>query len=321
MFARPPGAVGAGFSFLCMRYFPLLAGLCLLAACNSEPQEQKTKSGFKYKLLKDESGATVQPGEGGSYFVSVYKNDSLLQSSRDVSPEPQVFLLPNAAALEAATEPDLLSEVMQLLSVGDSASILLPMDTIKQRPPGFDSTDILRYDFVLTRIMDSTTFQQEEKVKSDKLAAELAAYQSRQEPVADSVATLLAEYKKGGDAAGYTTTDNGLKYKVLEEGTGARPEPGQPVTVSYYGVLVSDGEMFDNSFRAGKAFDFPLGQGYVIPGWDEGIALLEEGSRAVLAIPSELAYGDNPQPGSPIPAGAELMFYVQLQEVGDAPVQ
>ena len=72
--------------------------------------------------------------------------------------------------------------------------------------------------------------------------------------------------------------------------------------------------MFDSSDKAGKPIDFPMGQGAVIPGWDEGIALLNKGSKAILLIPSSLAYGTRGA-GADIPANSPLRFEVELVDV------
>ena len=88
-----------------------------------------------------------------------------------------------------------------------------------------------------------------------------------------------------------TTTESGLKYIILKEGNGENPKSGQTVSVHYAGYLVS-GLKFDSSYDRGEPIEFPLGQGKVIPGWDEGISLLKVGGKATLIIPPHLAYGE-----------------------------
>lgn len=106
------------------------------------------------------------------------------------------------------------------------------------------------------------------------------------------------------------TTAGGLKYIVLNEGTGNTPQVGDMVKVHYSGFL-EDGKMFDSSVERGDPFAFPLGKGYVIKGWDEGIALLKKGSKAKLIVPYHLAYGERGNPPV-IPAKATLVFDVEL---------
>lgn len=106
------------------------------------------------------------------------------------------------------------------------------------------------------------------------------------------------------------TTESGLKVHMLTEGTGPNPHVGSNVKVHYSGFLV-DGKMFDSSISRGEPIAFPLGQGRVIKGWDEGIALLKKGGKAVLEIPYSLAYGEQGYPPI-IPQKATLLFNVEL---------
>ena len=98
-----------------------------------------------------------------------------------------------------------------------------------------------------------------------------------------------------------------------EEGNGEQLNPGEMVSVHYYGVLKSDGKMFDNSWKRGQEFQFQLGAGRVIRGWDEGVALLKKGSKATLIVPFALGYGAAGSPPS-IPAEADLLFYIEVPE-------
>jgi FKBP-type peptidyl-prolyl cis-trans isomerase len=110
------------------------------------------------------------------------------------------------------------------------------------------------------------------------------------------------------------TTDSGLQYEDLEVGEGATPKTGQTVFVHYTGRL-ADGTKFDSSVDRGQPFDFRLGMGEVIAGWDEGLSTMEVGGKRKLIIPSELGYGERGTPGGPIPPNAELHFEVELLEI------
>lgn len=114
-----------------------------------------------------------------------------------------------------------------------------------------------------------------------------------------------------------TTTDSGLMYFDLVEGDGATPEVGQLVTVDYTGWTQDGLLKFDSSLDRGVPFTFPLGEGAVIEGWDEGLATMQVGGKRQLVIPAELAYGDTGN-GS-IPPGAVLIFEVELLNVEDQP--
>lgn len=113
------------------------------------------------------------------------------------------------------------------------------------------------------------------------------------------------------------TTPSGLQYTVTDVGFGSRPLPGDRVEVHYTGRL-EDGTKFDSSYDRGQPFSFRLGEGQVIPGWDEGIGYLTVGSSATLVIPADLAYGDRGS-GEVIPPGATLVFDVELVGIVPGP--
>ncbi|MCU7892334.1 MAG: FKBP-type peptidyl-prolyl cis-trans isomerase [Candidatus Thiodiazotropha sp. (ex Ustalcina ferruginea)] len=110
-------------------------------------------------------------------------------------------------------------------------------------------------------------------------------------------------------------TDSGLKYEDLNEGPGSRATAGQQVSVHYTGWL-ADGDKFDSSVDRNQPFDFTLGKGMVIQGWDEGVAGMKVGGKRRLTIPPQLGYGDRGA-GGVIPPNATLVFDVELLSVSE----
>jgi FKBP-type peptidyl-prolyl cis-trans isomerase len=108
-------------------------------------------------------------------------------------------------------------------------------------------------------------------------------------------------------------TPSGLQYDEIAEGSGAEAKSGQKVSVHYTGTLV-DGKKFDSSRDRGKPFQFTLGAGQVIKGWDEGVAGMKVGGQRRLTIPPELGYGSRGT-GGVIPPNATLIFDVELVEI------
>jgi FKBP-type peptidyl-prolyl cis-trans isomerase len=101
-----------------------------------------------------------------------------------------------------------------------------------------------------------------------------------------------------------------LKVEILQEGQGAEATPGQNVSVHYTGWL-TDGTKFDSSVDRGRAFEFPLGGGRVIQGWDHGVAGMKIGEKRRLTIPPHMGYGARGA-GGVIPPNATLIFEVEL---------
>jgi FKBP-type peptidyl-prolyl cis-trans isomerase len=114
-------------------------------------------------------------------------------------------------------------------------------------------------------------------------------------------------------AAGYDETASGLRYQILQKGTGKKATKGAGVSVHYKGQLL-DGTVFDSSYKRKQPIDFNVGIGQVIAGWDEGIQLLQVGDKARFVIPSNLAYGAAGA-GGVIPPNATLIFDVELMDV------
>ncbi len=144
-------------------------------------------------------------------------------------------------------------------------------------------------------------YQQQLQERQNEQQEELAQKNS------EAGEAFLAE---NADREGVETTESGLQYEILEEGDGDKPGESDRVKVHYTGELLS-GEVFDSSRERGEPVTFGLNQ--VIPGWTEGLQLMNEGSRAKLYIPSELAYG--PGGNHSIGPNETLVFDVELIEV------
>lgn len=121
---------------------------------------------------------------------------------------------------------------------------------------------------------------------------------------------------QNSESQNVVTTDSGLQYVDLVEGTGATPQAGQTVVVHYTGTL-ENGTKFDSSRDRNQPFSFQLGAGRVIRGWDEGISTMKVGGRRQLIIPPDLGYGARGA-GGVIPPNATLIFDVELLRIGRA---
>lgn len=164
----------------------------------------------------------------------------------------------------------------------------------------------------------------DEVLLSESQANELkqAFFQKRQQQAAEQAKKQAAANRERGEKflaenaqkEGIETTESGLQYEVVEEGSGQSPDASDRVTVHYTGTLI-DGTVFDSSRERGEPASFALNQ--VIPGWTEGLQLMKEGGHYKFYIPSELAYGERGA-GDVIEPGSTLIFDVELLEVADS---
>ena len=143
--------------------------------------------------------------------------------------------------------------------------------------------------------------------------AQIQAYMQKKQEAASAGARKAGEdfLAENGKRPEVKTTDSGLQYEVLREGTGASPTATETVEVHYHGTLI-DGTVFDSSVDRGQTIEFPLNR--VIPGWTEGVQLMKEGAKYRFFIPWNLAYGAQGSPPK-IPGYAALIFDVELFKV------
>jgi FKBP-type peptidyl-prolyl cis-trans isomerase FkpA len=191
------------------------------------------------------------------------------------------------------------SSVLCKLGAGDSAIVRFNADSVLQkgRPPFYKEGDELKVHIKIVRIVgkkeldsleaDAEKQQEEARQKEAEEKAKYDAYLQSLIPVEDSIILDYANKNK----LKLTKTQSGLYYTILEKGTGILPIENDKVDVIYRGTYLND-TTFDVNQNKEKPFTFTLGTGMVIRAWDEGVALLPVGSKAVFLIPSRLGYGD-----------------------------
>ena len=292
------------FSILILFGFGLFIMACQSNANSSSSSSdtgvrRKTASGYEYINHTNNAGVTPQEGDEVAYYQAVYKNDSLLFSSFE-NGTPRTAIIPNASRIPNPAPPDY--EALMTMHAGDSVTVFQSLDTVKNLPPNFASTDKIIYQIKLVSI------KTKEDVARDKLK-----YKAQEKEIAAQIEQTIKDYNAGKLNGKLKTTASGIKYIVHKEGTGQQAVKGDYVKVFYYGATL-DGKEFDNAYKKGQAFGFPLGGGSVIKGWDEGVALMKEGEQATFFIPYQLAYGEAGRPPK-IPAKAELVFFIDLQQV------
>lgn len=270
--------------------------LSVLTGCSNAPKGyQATDNGLYYRLFTNNGGENPQIGD-------------LLELTMSCSVNDTVVILPLTKNIIPMTEPSFWSDFVEGFSMmhkGDSASFIVDIDSsfinlfgYNTLPPQFSSTDIMRFEVRLDDFYPESEFRFRmiENIKKN--------YPAETEK---AVSELNAYLEKNGVVAQPTST--GLYYVKTQDGTGEKPSKGSTVKAHYTGYLL-DGTVFDTSIERGEPIEFVLGVGQVIPGWDEGIAMMSKGEKAVLYIPYYLAYGDRDL--GVIPPFSNLVFEVEL---------
>ena len=279
----------------------LLAVACVFSfnACSKyKGFKQDKETGIYYKFyVQNKDSVQAQTGDVVTMFYQLALKDSILVPSMPIQELVQ----------ESIYKGDVY-DAIRMMHVGDSATFILNADTFFHYMGGenpFDDEE-LYFTFKMTELMP--------KEKVDAIMAEQEAqYNAYIEEKRAEEDSLLRDYIAKNKIK-VAPTASGLYFISKKAGKGAQAAPGQKVAVHYVGKLL-DGTEFDNSILRNEPIEFVLGQGRVIPGWDEGIAMMKEGERATLIIPSNLAYG--PQGNQVIPPCSTLIFDVELVKVGE----
>ncbi len=301
----------------------VVALVLVLAASSCQPQTgetQTTDTGIEYTLLKAGNGEKPQDGEVMLLNMawklsddSAYRYNSMEQGGGAPVPYQYTDSLANSGGLE---------EAYSLLHVGDSAEFKIPASNIftqpdMQLPPDVTMESTMVFNIAVRDIQSEDEYREAQlSTMKQRLESQIAVTEERtnrlieanQEQIKkDSIA--ISEYLAENNMKSQVT-ESGLHYIIVEEGEGSTPDKGDQVSVHYKGTLLN-GEKFDSSYDRGEPFKFPLGVGNVIPGWDEGIGLLQKGGKAKLFVPSTLAYGPEAR-GDVIKENSILVFEVEL---------
>ena len=280
-----------------------------MSACaekNPYPGYEKNQNGLYYQFFTQNEGELPQIGDLIELKICCMINDTT----------PLIPNTQNMMKLQEPAFPGDLNEGLAMMHKGDSASFIVNTDsTFKYLfmqptlPEEFKSTDVMRFEVKVVDFMPEKVYAQNfaNDVKS-RNALRAAQLQNDFAEESATAARDLAKYLAKNNIVA-EPTESGLYYVVTEPGNGEKPEVGKPVTMHYTGKLI-DGTVFDSSVERNQPFQFVLGVGQVIPGWDEGVQLMTKGEKGMLYIPYYLGYGERDM--GEIPPFSNLIFEVEL---------
>ncbi len=276
----------------------LFAALLLLVSCKKDAPE----GGYKVTHHIDKGGKKPQIGEY-VYCQAYQRIAGEVKGSTRESGELFRFKIPELKKDGIGVLPEVAGA--RLMSIGDSLTVFIPVDSVKNKPEQYKDLKFIELDLVLVDIKTEAEFN------ADRDKAEGEAMEKMKTNKAKNEQFLVDNKAK----AGVKTTASGLQYEVMTEGTGAKPKKSDVVKVHYVGTLI-DGKEFDSSYKRNEPAEFPLAN--VIPGWTEGLQLMKIGSKYKFTIPAALAYGEQ-SPSPNIPPSSTLQFVVELLSAKPAP--
>ena len=296
-----------------MKFRYLISGFLIFASCGlvkAQAPVKTTAKGARYQIIDAHPGDRIKPNDVVTFNLAIKtEKDSLLMSSYQRGK-------PFTAQVQPAQSIDDLMDIFPQLALKDSVRIMIPSDSLfkdreQDRPPFLAKKASVVYTLKIEKI------QSLEEAIAEKKAAEEKMKADEQARITKYVSDLGPTVK---------TTASGLHYQIVKPSAKPKPLPGDTLLVNYIGRTL-EGKVFDTNlqeeaqkagvFQPGRPyepFQFVVKSGQVIPGWDEGFLLLNQGSKAKLIIPSKLAYGPN-QSGPDIAPYSPLVFDVELISV------
>jgi FKBP-type peptidyl-prolyl cis-trans isomerase FkpA len=285
-----------------MKYIPFFLALILAFNASAQSDIQHTPKGASYQLFTHNPGEKLKDGEIITFqYIQKTDKDSVLYST-------YVSHQPGKAQVHPSQSVTDLMEIFPLLAVNDSVLVKLPTDSIfkgheEQRPPFFAKGSNLNFTIKILKAQTMDEFM------ADMKQAEITGANK-----------YITDHKLN-----LQTTASGLKYVITQPSIKRKPLKGDTAMVNYTGRGLDD-KVFDSSIEAdakaaglqqqGRHYEplpVTLGAGGIIAGWEEGLLLLNEGSKATFVIPSSLAYGETGYQG--IAPFSTLVFNIELVSV------
>lgn len=267
----------------------------MLVGCNKNKVE--VKEGVKIQFHShDDKARKLKDGDIVSFLIKIKTgSDSLLQEQIDATKPARDMI---AAAGQDGYKGSL-RDGLRLLSLGDSATIYVPVDSIgksgQQLPPFLKKGTDIKYTVKILKVQTKAEFDKDMAVEQSKVKADAETRKAQ-------LPQLMADYVKNSGMT-FKTTASGLQYAVKTEGTGDSPKNGDVCKCNYVGKFM-DGKIFDQN----KNMDMPIGG--MIPGFNEALMMMKKGGKATFLIPPAIGYGEQGQ--GPIPGNSPLVFEVEL---------
>ena len=286
-----------------MRYSTLFLLFTILLACNnSDTQTKKVlRNGYSYINYTNNAGPRPQVAQIVTIdFDIIDEFGNNLSDSRKANIRPTIQIPPS---LNDVTKRNPLLSLVETMTIDDSASVFVPVDSLSSPPAEFLQSKTVEYRVVVRSIEGQELYmsrigREQQRIQTDALSEAEEAWEL---------------YQSGEIDDKIIEKNGGVKLAIIKEAGGVKAEFNELAVVHYYGFF-RDGKVFDNSYKLGKPYAFQVGKREVIQGWDIAIPSISEGSTAIIEIPYQMAYGNEGKQGS-IPAKSDLIYWVKMERV------
>jgi len=287
-----------------IKYIILL--LVSFVACKQQnPQSEMLRlpNGYDYKFHTQNEGLKPRSGQVVSIDFDIIDDfGNVLSDSRKANIRPTIQI-PDISSRDLQTSRNPLLALVEQMTSGDSASVLVPVDSLSTPPTEFLQSKRVEYRVKLYSI-------ETQKEYMNRIGSE----QQRSMDESLSEASEALEMYQSGKLDDVTVEKNGeVKLAIVKNTNGVKADYDELAFVHYYGFF-KDGSSFDNSYKLGKPYAMRVGLGRVIQGWDVAIPDIPEGATAIIDIPYQMAYGNGGKQGS-IPPKSDLIFWVKIEKV------
>jgi FKBP-type peptidyl-prolyl cis-trans isomerase len=285
----------------------VIFGLASFYACQQK-EVKKLRNGYEYQMLQSKGGTTPRPEQVVTLDLELIDEfGNVLDDSRTADIRPAITI-PGQRTLQTDRNP--LLALIELMGVGDSAKVIVPIDSLPNPPQEFLQSDFIDYRIKILSIEDAKAYQK--RMAAETQSRNITDEAEQRERLAEAKNAVEA-YKQGTLPGRKIELGGGLIVHLINDTKGEKGEDGERVDVNYFGFL-KDGTSFDNSYRTGRPYSLTIGRGGSIDGWLKGIPEVPEGSTAILDIPPSMGYGERGNPPV-IPPNADLLFYIKVEKV------
>ena len=273
------------------------------------PPTGQTQNGYPYQFFVQGKNRRAKEGEYTYAAYGRYADDRFIDGSYSTDKEIILKTI-NPSKDYLQKYPNAMMEALSMMGIGDSMMVSIPLDTFPVKPEGYENASAINLHLRLLNIKTEAEYLAEEDAARERRKVTMTREELKERQVATLLEEIMRDYNSGRLERNIIRTSSGLEYVLHQIGEGPKPVKGDRVKVHYYGVL-KNGTRAESTIVGSEGKNFTVGEGKVIPAFEEVVLQLKKGSYASLYVPAELAYGS--KGSTTVPPNSDLVYYFQLE--------